>query len=321
MLHLILPHSNSRRPIRLLRSALPTAILALIVGGAAESVMAQTPPNYACYFRKPSGEVVNLSSICGDDEAEDEVTDGSSISIRDVQVTDAGLTGVIVNESDQPVQIGDLGYELLQTEGQAVLAGVATPATDVLLPNEPVQFIADFSGDDRTQLAEYANADLELAIAPDSVSPIALDDDLDDGTVSGERGDVQVIDDADGDEPGDFPVVGENEISEEELDDFPLVGEDDDGLDDLDNGLDDDFNNDLETDGLDGLDDDSGPDATDDNGAFDSGGDNDLGDIDTSDVFDDNDTLNDDNTLDTVGGDGTFDSTDDAGSFDSDDAF
>ncbi|MGP1383287.1 MAG: hypothetical protein ACTS2F_06965 [Thainema sp.] len=310
----------SLRPIRLLRSALPTAIFMLVLNGVAESVMAQTPPNYVCYLRKPSGEVVNLSSICGDDETEGDETAAGSLSIRNVQVTGAGLTGVIVNESDQPVRIGGLGYELLQTDGQAVLAGTAAPATDVLLPNEPVQFIANFSSADRDQLAVYADVDLELAIAPDSVSPVALDDDLDDDTVSGEIEEIEVI----GDELGDSPVVGEDEISEEELDDFPLVGEDDDGLDDdglnndLDNGLDDDFNGDLETDGLDSLDNDDGLDTIDDSDPFDSVGD-DLGDSDTSDILDDNDTLNDD-TLDTVNDDDTFDSTDDNGVFDSDGA-
>lgn len=193
MLHTML------HPIRLLRSALPTAILMLVFTSVAETVMAQTPPNYVCYFRRPNGEVVNLSSICGDDEAEATETAAGSLSIRDVQVTDAGLTGVVVNESDQPVRINNLGFELTQADGQAVLVGTAVPITDVLLPNEPVQFIADFSSEERDQLAIYADVDLELAIAPDSITPVVLDD-----SISGEVDDVPLGDDEpiDGLEPG-----------------------------------------------------------------------------------------------------------------------
>ncbi len=277
MLHITTPHSKSLRIIRLLRSALPTAVFMVVLNGVVESVMAQTPPNYVCYLRTPSGEVVNLSAICGTgNEADTNRTVGNSLTIRDVQVTDAGVTGVIVNESNQPVRIDGLGYELTQANGQAVLTGSATPATNVLLPNEPVQFSASFSGDDRTQLSEYANVDLELAIAPNSVTPVEQDR----NTVSGE---VE-----------NFPTINTN--TGEVLNNGGLSSETGvDGINDAEAG------NNPNTDNLGGVDDADEPDPTD--STFDSDGNTDV-----DDTFDSTGSINDGSD----GSDGTSDVGDDS---------
>lgn len=289
-------HTTMLNPIRLLRSALPTAILMLVFTSVAESVMAQTPPNYVCYFRRPNGEVVNLSSICGDDEAEATETAAGSLSIRDVQVTDAGLTGVVVNESDQPVRINNLGFELTQADGRAVLVGTAVPVTDVLLPNEPVQFIADFSGEERDQLAVYADVDLELAIAPDSITPVVLDDSISgevENSTSGEvedfpRGDENIdTDGLDADGLGNDGLDDTDDDTFEDIEDFPLGEEilDADGVEN--NELDDPV--DATDDGtLDGVNDDEF-DATSDDDTFDAGNDNGFdptGDINNEESFD-----------------------------------
>ncbi len=309
MLHLILPRLTSRRSTRLLRFALPTAILTLVLGSAAESVRAQLPPNYVCYLRQPNGEVVNLSSICGSgEETERDQAAGGSFSIRDVQVTDAGLTGVIVNESDQPIRIDGLGYQLTQAGGQAVLAGNAVPVTNVLLPNEPVQFLVEFSGDDRTQLEEYADVDLELAIAPGSITPVEQDNNAVSGEVENSPTTNDNVDnnldgnDLDADTGTDDGITNDSSS-----------GERDDGTNDVEPG------NNLETDELGGLNDADDADASDPtDSTFDSDGN-----TDTDDTFDSTGGINDGDSdaNDADASDPTDSTFDSDGNTDTDDTF
>jgi hypothetical protein len=163
--------------------------------GFSSAAVAQRSPSYVCYFINNQGEVINLESLCAEDDQPSDGSPGSSagggstgngataggqangeglLTIQDAELSAAGVTGFVVNQTNQPIAVDDLVYALVDENGATVLQDTINLQNDVVLPGEPVQFIDEFTSRDRNSLSQYNADGLQIALRTDENSSIAI---------------------------------------------------------------------------------------------------------------------------------------------------
>ena len=140
---------------------------------------AQPAPSYTCYFIDGSGQVLNLTDICGGG-GQQTAAAGESLVFQNLQVSSTGITGQILNQSNQPVQLDGLTYQINSGDGASVLQGQLA-ISGALQPGVPTFFATDFNADQQTLLGQFASSNLQLSVVP-NVTGVAQTAPADPGT-------------------------------------------------------------------------------------------------------------------------------------------
>jgi len=121
-----------------LTAVLSWALISPAIALAEETlpVISSSPPTYTpfCYLQTPDGRIINLEDLCRpstDNNQNRTDADSGQLRVIRYQHTNDALTGLIVNETDKPINQLQVNYEVLDPQGNQIDTGFiqAQPGT------------------------------------------------------------------------------------------------------------------------------------------------------------------------------------------------